>query len=114
MRLSEVKRWVQEGKDDGGMKKCTYEIEFGDCFCYCSKFVINGTEAQYEDFGVKFDRDEENAPDYGCGDMRFTRHTNKKKIAECLKKYDITKYQFDEIASKLEEGLSFGFCYLCE
>ena len=86
------------------------EIEFGHAFCYVPLFIINGIEADYDDFGEKYDRSPETAPDYGCGDMQFTRIPAKPEV---LTKYAITELEYEFIAGKLEVGLSFGRCGWC-
>lgn len=91
-----------------------YKIEFGEAFCYCREFTVNGKDADYEDFGEKYDRDPDDAPDYCCADMRFTRYTDKAKVAKCCKKYGITVEQYAKICEELEKGLSFGSCGWCE
>ena len=86
------------------------ELEFGHAFCYTPVFKINGIYADSDDFGEKYDRDTENAEDYGCGDMQFTRIDPK---SEVLNKYNISETEYYEIAEKLESGLSFGCCGWC-
>jgi len=86
------------------------ELEFGDALCFTSTFKINGINADSDDFGEKYDRDTENAEDYGCGDMQFTRIEPK---SEVLEKYGITEDEYFKIAEKLEGGLSFGCCGWC-
>jgi len=49
------------------------QLEIYGALCNTSLFTINSIEAEYEDFGEKYDRDRENAKDYCCGDMQFTR-----------------------------------------
>lgn len=86
------------------------ELKFGTALCYTPTFVVNGIYADKYDFGEKYDRDIENAEDYRCGDMQFT---GIEATPETLNKYSITKEEYSEIVSKLEEGLSFGCCGLC-
>jgi hypothetical protein len=86
------------------------ELEFGHALCYTPTFKINGIDADSDDFGEKYDRDTENAEDYGCGDMQFTRVEPK---SEVLEKYNISETEYFEIAKKLEGGLSFGCCGWC-
>lgn len=86
------------------------QLEFGDSLCWASTFVINGVDAETKDFGEQYDRDPENAEDYSCGNMQFTRIN---PTPEVLKKYQITEAEYHEIASKLENGLSFGACGWC-
>jgi hypothetical protein len=86
------------------------KIEVYGCLCELKEFVINGIDANYDDFGSKGDEDSENAEDYGCGDMRFTGSPSTKEI---LDKYKITEEEYQEIVSKLEDALSFGSCGWC-
>lgn len=85
-------------------------LEFGTSLCYTPTFVINGVSADMDDFGDKYDRDPENAEDYACGDMQFTRSPS---TADVLEKYSINETEYAEICGKLEEGLSFGCCGWC-
>lgn len=80
------------------------------CLCELSTFNIDGREADYEDFVEKYDHDEENAPDYGCGDMRCDQKEPTQKV---LDKYGITDSEFYEIAEKLCSALDFGCCAWC-
>jgi hypothetical protein len=86
------------------------ELELGSALCYTREFVINDIKADYMDFGEKYDRDPENAEDYGCGDMQFTSIV---PTAEVLAKYGINAVEYSLIADQLEEGLSFGTCGWC-
>lgn len=76
--------------------------------CMPSKFVVNGIDADTNDFGEKHDR----APsdDYGCGDMQFTRIAPTKNV---LEKYLLTEEEYSKICDDLESGLSFGSCGEC-
>lgn len=85
-------------------------LQFGTYLCYTPEFMINGKDAYQEDFGEKYDRCPELAEDYSCGNMQFTRIEPTKEV---LEKYGITVEEYNEIASKLEDGLSFGRCGLC-
>lgn len=86
------------------------ELEFGTAFCYTPTFKINDIDADSGDFGEKFDRDPENAEDYSCGNMEFTRLPAKPEV---LAKYGITVPEYELIAGQLEIGLSFGSCGWC-
>lgn len=86
------------------------ELEFGKSLCYTPTFTINGIRADSNDFGEQYDRAEEDAEDYACGDMQFTRVAAKPEV---LAKYDITVPEYELIAGQLEAGLSFGSCGLC-
>lgn len=85
-------------------------LTFGHALCYTPDFIINGVDADHEDFGEKYDRDSENAEDYCCADMQFTRKSPTKEV---LTRYGITEDEYHEIAGKLEAGLSFGSCGWC-
>lgn len=87
------------------------ELKFGAYLCYTPVFRINGKSATSDDFGEKYDRSPETAEDYACGNMRFTRIPPTETV---LAKYGITPEEYAEIASQLEEGLSFGCCGLCQ
>ncbi len=86
------------------------ELEICDSLCVTELFVINGISADSDDFGTQGDNDADNAEDYGCGDMIFERKTDTNEI---LKKYNITKEEYEKTAEKLEKGLSFGCCGWC-
>lgn len=86
------------------------EFEVMSALCEMKTFIINGVNAEYEDFGEKYDHNREEAEDYGCGDMRFTRN---EPTTEILKKYSINEKEYGAICEKLEEGLSFGGCGWC-
>lgn len=88
----------------------TLELEFGGAFCYTPIFKINDVEADYRDFGEKFDRSPETAEDYACGDMQFTRVN---ATDDVLAKYGITLPEYELVAGQLEVGLSFGQCGWC-
>jgi hypothetical protein len=83
------------------------KLEIFGALCSTSEFEINGIAADSDDFGDQDDHDQENAEDYACGDMRFER---KASTADVLDKYKITEDEYQEIAEKLEDGLSFGWC----
>lgn len=86
------------------------KLKFFNSYCSTKEFTINGKEADYTDFGDKYDQDSACAPNYGCGDMVFEP---KEPTKEILKKYGITEDEYYKIADKLERGLSFGRCALC-
>lgn len=86
------------------------ELEIATALRYAPTFTINGIDADYSDFGEKYDRSPETAEDYGCGDMQFTRVP---PTPEVLGKYGITDAEYALVASQLEVGLSFGTCGWC-
>ena len=86
------------------------ELTFGRALCYAPTFEINDIRADTGDFGDQYDREPEEAEDYACADMQFTRNPPTEDI---LKKYEISEVEYYEIAEKLEEGLSFGCCGWC-
>jgi len=86
------------------------ELEIYGCLCSTAKFIINDINADSDDFGEKYDHDEENAEDYACGDMKFD---SKPATQKTLDKYKITVDEYREVCEKLEDGLSFGCCGWC-
>lgn len=86
-------------------------LEFGRAFCYTKIFEINGIKADSQDFGEQYDRDSENAEDYCCGNMQFTRFDEPKEFI--FSKYNINIEEYNQICLKLENGLSFGCCGWC-
>ena len=86
------------------------KLETYGILCETSIFVINGVDADYLDFGEKYDRDTENAEKYGCGYMQFT---GRDSTPEILAKYSITQSEYDEVVSELSKKLSFGSCGYC-
>lgn len=78
--------------------------------CAMDEFSINGIDADAEDFGSQEDHSPETAGDYGCGDMRFTGCDPTPSV---LRKYKITKDEYDIVRRKLESDLSFGSCGWC-
>lgn len=87
-----------------------FELSIYSALCATSRFVVNGINAYTNDFGEQYDRDAENAEDYACGDMQFTRLPAKNEV---LEKYMITEEEYSKICDALESGLSFGCCGWC-
>lgn len=87
------------------------EMEVCRSLCETKIFKINNIEADYEDFGEKFDRAQNEAEDYGCGNMQFTGN---KATQKTLNKYKININEYNKIVETLEEKLSFGSCGLCD
>ena len=86
------------------------ELQIYGSLCATKVFKINGVLANTEDFGSQYDNDLGNAKEYGCGDMVFER---KPPTNDVLKKYKISDKEYEQIAKKLEDGLSFGNCGWC-
>lgn len=86
------------------------ELKIFGALCATENFTVNDVRADSGDFGTQGDEGQENAEDYACGNMLFTR---KDSTTEVLEKYNITGAEYQEIAEKLEDGLSFGCCGLC-
>jgi hypothetical protein len=88
-----------------------YVIERCAWFCSTKEFKINGIDADWEDFGEKYDRYPTGAETPGgCGKMLFTRTCS---TPEILKKYSITESEYSLICDELEWELSFGQCDYC-
>jgi hypothetical protein len=100
-----------------------YERTFGDKVvkvepysalpCELMIFTINDIDADRTDFGITTDNDMWNAPDYGCGDKRFERYTEKDDIKNCMETYSLTWEEYLDIVSLLEEVLCVGECSWC-
>lgn len=88
------------------------ELDFYRCFCSTSKFIINGVVADIEDFGHQEDmgRYDDDREDYCCKNMQFIIKRYGEDIRE---KYNITEEEYYDIAFKLKDNLSFGYCILC-
>ena len=86
------------------------ELEVYGCLCSTSTFKINNINANYNDFGYKYDHCPESAEPYGCGNMQFDSIP---PTQEVLDKYHISVDEYNEIADKLAEELSFGCCGWC-
>lgn len=87
-----------------------YKAEVYGALCSLSTFVINGVDADEDDFVDKYDHSPETAEDYACGDMQ----ADIKPLAdEVLKKYNITTDEYQTIAEDVSEKVSFGCCGLC-
>lgn len=105
--LKDVKRL---DRNEGSVKIMDLKLKVAGTLCECDEFKINGIDADYDDFGDKYDDNRENAQEYGCGDMHF--HP-KRPTQEILDKYKITVDEYNQIVDELEEKLSFGRCGLC-
>ena len=100
-----------------------YEKTFGDKVvkvepysalpCDLMIFFFFDVNADTSDFGRTVDNDEWNAPDYGCGDKRFERYTEKDDIKNCMETYSLTWEEYLDIVSLLEEVLHVGQCSWC-
>jgi hypothetical protein len=87
-----------------------HEIKFGTALCCTPVFVINGINADSDDFGEQYDHYPDSAEDYACGDMKFDTKAPEPCV---LQKYKIDELEYWTIANKLAEGLSFGSCGWC-
>ena len=87
-----------------------YLIKGAGSICSIAEFAINGIEASEEDFVDKYDHSPEDAPAYGCGDMRADV---KPPEVSVLEKYKINTAEYTEIAEMVAEEVSFGNCSQC-
>jgi hypothetical protein len=86
------------------------KLEVYGSLCSTKEFSINGVEAEYEDFGEKYDHSPDEAEDYACGNMKFTAN---RATQEILDKYKINITEYNEVCEQLEQKLSFGSCGWC-
>ena len=85
------------------------KIKFADAYCTTKTFKINEIDADYEDFG--YIKKIFNMDWLTCADQSFIINN---PTHETLNKYNINIRQYNIIAKKLKEGLTFGPCGLCE
>lgn len=78
--------------------------------CSLQVFIINGKDADILDFGEGYDHNISDAEPYCCGDWKFD---TKKPTKEVLSKYGISKGEYFEICSELQEKLNVGSCGWC-
>jgi hypothetical protein len=86
------------------------KLKIFSALCSAKVFEINDIPADTSDFGESYDASPEEAKRYACGNRVFERIPSTKQI---LKKYKINQKEYDEIASELEEKLSWGSCGWC-
>lgn len=84
------------------------EIKISSRRCETVVFTINGVQASESDFGQCRDLWPSRAE--GCGHCSFVVKNPDSKVME---KYGINADEFNAIAKKLHESLSFGCCDLC-
>lgn len=78
--------------------------------CRTEVFIINGMNAEQDDFCDTYDHDAESAEPYACADMRFDR---KPPTKEVLDRYNITEEEYYNICNELEGELYVGSCGWC-
>ena len=91
-------------------EKMNLKIEVYDALCSLKTFIINGISADEDDFVDNCDHDKGNAEDYACGNMQADIKSSTNKI---LTKYSISEDEYQDIASKVAELVSFGECGWC-
>ena len=87
-----------------------YTIKAYSELCELETFTINNIEANYDDFGEKYDCDRDNAADYACGNMKFFPRP---ATGEILSLYKISTDEYNIITEELRDKLSFGSCGWC-
>lgn len=86
------------------------KLELKFYLCTTEIFAINDIEADYRDFGEKYDHAPWLADEFGCGDMRFDSNLSTQNV---LNKYGITASEYDIICDKLSVGFNIGCCGMC-
>jgi hypothetical protein len=82
-------------------------------------YYINDVWFNESDFGDGEDNgnydtcEDEDIARWGCINRVFERHTDDKLVNEAMKRYGITREEFDLIADRLEELLYVGECGWC-
>ena len=80
--------------------------------CTLKTFLINGKEAEQDDFGHGKDLNPECASPFCCACWMYK--SDKRKARTAMKKYNITKEEFLDICNILEKTLDVGECGYCE
>lgn len=78
--------------------------------CRTEVFIINGMNADQDDFGDTYDHDAESAEPYACADMHFDTNPPTKEV---LDRYNITEEEYYNICNELEDKLYVGSCGWC-
>lgn len=86
------------------------ELDIYSAMCETQKFAVNGIDATYRDFGVKYDSMPDDLKPGCCGNMVFV---SVKPAQEVLSKYGITIKDYNNICELLRASISFGTCRLC-
>lgn len=102
------------------------EIELKDICAYealpCeipSIYFLNGVRFDKDDFGDGYDNgdydtcENEDVARWGCINRVFERHIDDKIVNETMKRYGITREEFNLIADRLEDLLYVGECGWC-
>ncbi|MCX7772321.1 MAG: hypothetical protein N2376_04320 [Clostridia bacterium] len=86
------------------------ELDVYSTICETKRFVINGIQATYRDFGEKQDVSMDRTQPFCCGNMVFLPSLPTQQV---LEKYGITKKEYHYICEMLRSCVSFGTCKLC-
>jgi len=78
--------------------------------CSYEKFMINGIDADRDNFGSMEDLNPDKAERYGCGNMQFV---SKMPTDEVLKMYSINLQEYSDICDELTYAFSIGECGWC-
>jgi hypothetical protein len=86
--------------------------KYGGLPCSLERFVINGINADTDDFGSGSDKGsrEQECEPYGCANWIFVGKPPTEKV---LIKYCIRLEEYNYVVSQLERTLSVGSCGMC-
>ena len=87
-----------------------FEAKVFECLCSTDKFVINGKDADSDDFVHQENVGDTLECGYGCTDMKAVPIMPTQKVMD---KYNITLDEYTVIANDLETKLSLGECGWC-
>lgn len=82
-------------------------------------YYINDVRLSEYDFGDGYDNgdydtcEDDDIARYGCINKVFERHTDDELVNKAMKRYGITREEYDLIANRLEELLYVGECWWC-
>lgn len=93
------------------MKSIEIEVGYYGLPCAVRKFVIDGIEADEDDFGESVSEGD------GCGgciNRHFEGNINPFHIKEMCNKYNLTHEEYLKIVERLEYELDIGDCGWCQ
>lgn len=93
------------------MKSVEIEVGYYGLPCAVRKFVIDGIEADEDDFGESFCESDGWG---GCINRHFVGNIDSPHIKEVCNKYNIAYEEYLEIVEHLENELYVGDCSWCE
>lgn len=90
------------------------EVRSYNCLpCSAEVFTINGRDAKLDDFGHYEYGYSDDEDEWGVCSERYFRGYQYFKNTETAKKYNLTREEYDEVVSELEDKFAVGTCGWC-